>query len=260
MTDSPTTTGDDGEASSLEGDQPETPKRSRSRSFALFLRDVALILVAAIVISFLIKTFLVRSFYIPSPSMENTLMVNDRIIVNELVPDVMPIERGDVVVFTDPGGWLTPEPDTRSDVQKVVENVLGVVGLAAPDSNDHLIKRVIGLPGDEVSCCNTSGYLRVNGVPIQEPYVNVDPGQDAADSHFDVTVPTGYLWVEGDNRYHSADSAYHYENGDSNVFVPIKNVVGRAVLISWPVSRWAWLDDYPAVFRNVEDSDTQGSK
>src|ERR1700712_2064546 len=80
----------------------------RSKSTALFIRDIIIIFLVALLASVLIKTFLVRSFYIPSGSMENTLQVNDRILVNELEPNLMPIERGDVVVFKDPGGWLQP--------------------------------------------------------------------------------------------------------------------------------------------------------
>jgi signal peptidase I len=257
MTDSTSTTAGDGDDTRTDETEP-SPQRSRSRGFLLFLRDVALILLAAIVISFLIKTFLIRSFYIPSGSMENTLLENDRIIVNELVPDLVPIERGDVVVFTDPGNWLEPTPDSRSGLQKVVEGVLSVVGLAAPDSNDHLIKRVIGLPGDRVECCNSSGYLRINGVPIEEPYIVVpEEGDNATNSTFDVTVPKGKLWVMGDNRYQSADSAYHHAQGDpGGGMVPIEDVVGRAFVISWPLQRWSWLDDYPTVFRNVEDTET----
>jgi signal peptidase I len=127
-------------------------KKAKSNGVVRFLRDVAIILVAAIIISFLIKTFLIRSFYIPSESMEATLIKNDRIIVNELVPDLTPIERGDVVVFKDPGGWLTPvvQPD-QNPVVGFFDWLLSFVGLTAPDSNDHLIKRVIGLPGDVVA-------------------------------------------------------------------------------------------------------------
>jgi len=230
----------------------------RKRGFALFLRDVAVIIVAAIVISFLIKTFLIRSFYIPSGSMEDTLLVNDRIIVNQLVPDVAPIERGDVVVFTDPGGWLTPSYQPPLDpLSGFVEWLGSVVGLTAPDSNDHLIKRVIGLPGDRVVCCDDFGRLSVNGVPLSESdYVKLRPGATRVSAvDFDVTVPEGTLWVMGDNRYNSQDSRAHQDQPGKG-FVPIDDVVGRAILISWPVERWSWLDNYPVVFDGVENGAT----
>ncbi len=219
-----------------------------------FLRDVASILVAAIVISFLIKTFLIRSFYIPSESMEDTLHVNDRIIVNELVPDVIPIERGDVVVFKDPGGWLAgqPQPVQPNPVVGFFDWLLSIVGLTAPDSNDHLIKRVIGLPGDEVACCNEFGQMTVNGVPLEEPYVQLPSGSSAVSrDDFEVVVPDDSLWVMGDNRYNSQDSRYNTDKpGDG--FVPFENVVGRAILISWPIDRWTWLDNYEFVFSGVD--------
>ncbi len=241
---------------------PPTRERPRGRGsrrngVVLFLRDLAIILVAAIVISFLVKTFLVRSFYIPSSSMEDTLRINDQIIVNELVPRVVGIEYGDVIVFTDPGGWLVGTPARNVDAfTGAVEWVLSIVGLAAPDSNDHVIKRVIGLPGDTVVCCTPTGQLTVNGLPLDEPYIEVPEGQiNATRSEFEVTVPEGSLWVMGDNRYNSADSAYHYTRGDSgNAFVPIENVVGRAVVISWPISRWSGLDRYEATFSGVEEA------
>jgi len=218
----------------------------------IFFRDLLIIFVVALLISFLIKTFLVRSFYIPSGSMENTLLVNDRIIVNELEPKLMPIQRGDVIVFRDPGGWLLPQAAVpQNPVAAGLDGLLSVIGLSAPDSNDHLIKRVIGLPGDHVSCCNVLGQLSVNDVPLSEPYVNLPAGATAVSKdNFDVVVPANSLWVMGDNRYNSKDSRY---NGDTpgKGFVPIDNVVGRALVISWPSSRWTWLDDYPEVFRGV---------
>jgi signal peptidase I len=229
-----------------------TPTKSRGRSIALFFRDILLILLAAIVISFLIKTFLIRSFYIPSGSMEHTLEINDRIIVNQLVPELVPISNGDVVVFTDPGGWLDGSPaPQQSDVQNAIDGALSVVGLSAPDSNDHLIKRVIGIPGDTVECCTDFGLLKVNGIPIEEPYITVpEPGDRSATIEFSVTVPEGYLWVMGDNRYNSRDSTAHIDE-PSGGFVPISAVVGRAMFISWPAARWTWLDDYPATFQGA---------
>jgi signal peptidase I len=164
----------------------------------------------------------------------------------------MPIEHGDVVVFRDPGNWLPPKVDQPVNwFVGGVDAVLAFVGLSAPDSNDHLIKRVIGLPGDHVVCCNDFGQLTVNGVPLEEPYINLAPGiTKVTREDFDVTVPADKLWVMGDNRYNSADSAYH-RNDPTGGFVPIDNVVGRALLISWPIDRWSWLDNYPVTFHDV---------
>ena len=236
------------------GNKPvRAPKSKQKRGWKIFLRDIVLIFLAALLISFLIKTFLIRSFYIPSSSMEETLHIDDRIIVNQLEPKLMPIEHGDVVVFRDPGGWLTPQIDQPVNwLVGAVDAVLAFVGLSAPDSNDHLIKRVIGLPGDTVICCNDFGQLTVNGIPLEEPYINLPPDiTKATRDDFEVTVPEGKLWVMGDNRYNSADSAYHRDDPTGG-FVPIDNVVGRALLISWPVDRWTWLDNYPVTFHDVD--------
>jgi len=235
---------------------PARRKRKKLRGWRAFLRDVAFILVAAIVISFLIKTFLIRSFYIPSESMKDTLQVNDRIIVNELVPDLVPLEHGDVVVFRDPGGWLQPRPEPEQNpVVGFFDWLLSIVGLTAPDSNDHLIKRVIGLPGDHVVCCNEFGQMEVNGVPLDESglYVLLPDGvTKVSRDDFDIVVPEGSLWVMGDNRYNSEDSRYQQDTPGKG-FVPFDHVVGRAVLISWPLSRWTWLDNYPLVFSGVDE-------
>jgi len=229
-------------------------ERDRQRSLLRFVRDVAIIVVVALLVSFLVKTFVVRSFYIPSGSMENTLQIQDKIIVNELQPSLFPLAHGDVVVFRDPGGWLQPAPPThQSAIGQAVDTALTFVGLSASDSDDHLVKRVIGLPGDRVACCSTGGHLTVNGVAIDEPYIVIPPGKtDAATLAFDVTVPKGELWVMGDNRYDSQDSSLN-QGLPGHGFVPVANVVGRAAVISWPVSRWTWLDDYPEVFARVEE-------
>ena len=244
------------ESSSADAGSAVALKRQRGRGLKLFLRDLVLIFLAAVIISVGIKTFLVRTFYIPSSSMENTLQINDRIIVNQLVPNVVALERGDVVVFRDPGGWLAPavEPE-RAPIIEALDWVLSVIGLSAPDSNDHLIKRVIGLPGDEVACCNTFGQVSVNGVPLDEPYLKLpDSVTKASKDDFAVTVPEGSLWVLGDNRYNSCDSRCN-ATGPSLGFVPLENVVGRAIMISWPTQRWTWLDNHPEVFRGIDDAE-----
>lgn len=228
-------------------------KPSRGKSGLLFLRDVVVILLVAILVSFLIKTFLIRSFYIPSESMQNTLQKDDRIIVNQLEPRLFPLDHGDVVVFKDPGGWLPTQPATsQPPLTAAIDWVLTVIGLSASDSNDHLVKRIIGLPGDHITCCNALGQMSINDVPINEPYVLLPGGRTrVSDKDFDVTVPDGYLWVMGDNRYNSRDSRYNTDKPCGG-FVPIENVVGRAFVISWPIDRWTWLGDYPEVFRDIE--------
>ncbi|MBF4632622.1 signal peptidase I [Clavibacter michiganensis subsp. phaseoli] len=203
------------------------------------------IVIVALLASVLIKTFLVRSFYIPSGSMENTLQINDRILVNELVPDLVPLQHGDVVVFHDPGYWLAPAP--ANTTVNPISWLLAATGLAPTDDGDHLIKRVIGLPGDTVACCNELGQLTVNDTPIAEPYTHLATGAPASDLPFSVTVPDDSLWVMGDNRGNSADSRAHTST-PSRGFVPYTDVVGRAILITWPLDRWTWLDDYSREF------------
>lgn len=170
---------------------------------------------AAVLVSFVIKTFLVRSFYIPSGSMEQTLMIKDRILVDELTPRFSGYDRGDVVVFRDPGGWLpvTTTPD-RGPLVESFDWLMSLVGISAPDSEDHLIKRIIGVAGDHVVCCNQLGQVEVNGTPIDEtPYLDLAEGQNAPQVvPYDVTVPEGSLWVLGDNRDHSRDSRYNMDH------------------------------------------------
>jgi len=230
-------------------DTPTAPARQRRGGLLGFLRDLVVILLIAFLISFLLKTFLVRSFYIPSGSMEHTLEVNDRVLVNQLVPKIVPVQRGDIVVFRDPGGWLGPSVAQPAPSQ--FEQLLQTIGLAADTSNDYVIKRVIGLPGDRVVCCDAQGRVSVNGVSITEPYVLIPEGQTAASGiTFDVTVPKGKLWMMGDNRYNSADSRFHM-NEPGKGFLPEEDVVGRAFLLNWPLNRFTWLSDYQEVFAKV---------
>jgi signal peptidase I len=230
------------------------PQPRRQRGVWLFVRDILLILLAALLISFVIKTFFVRSFYIPSASMVNTLEVNDRVIVSLLSPTLVPVQRGDIIVFQDPGGWLTGDPNLAPK-ESPVSDVLAFLGLAAPTDSDHLIKRVIGLPGDHVACCTASGELTVNGTPISEPFITLPAGVTPADPYtFSITVPKGDLWVMGDNRDFSEDSAYHYNHKDATPFVPLSDVTGKALVISWPVSRWSVLSNYPSSFGAVKSA------
>ena len=231
------------------------PRARRSRSIWPLVRDILVIVAVAILISFVIKTFLVRSFYIPSGSMEQTLLVKDRILVDELTPRFSDYERGDVMVFRDPGGWLPVS--TRPAQPPIVQSfdwLLSLVGITASDSEDHLIKRIIGVGGDHVVCCNALGQITVNGTPIDETsYLNLSEGQTAPrDLPYDVTVPEGSLWVLGDNRDNSQDSRYHMDQ-PSGGFVPVENVVGRAFLITWPLGRFGTIDFHHDVFEGVPD-------
>jgi len=238
----------------LPPEQPTPSRRAqRRRGGWAFLRDVIVIVVIALVASFLIKTFIVRSFYIPSGSMEQTLDINDRILVDEITPRFGGYDRGDIVVFRDPGGWLPAQPqDDRPAIVVGIDWVLSLVGLSAPDSDDHLVKRIIGLPGDHVVCCNAIGQITINGTPIDETsYIHLPAGKTAASgTEFDVTVPSGSLWVMGDNRYASADSREHQDQPGKG-FVPIDNAVGRAFLTTWPFSRFGPLSSHHEVFAGV---------
>lgn len=234
----------------------ETGKRRKRGGVIGFLRDLIIILVIAFVVSFVVKTFFMRAFYIPSGSMMNTLQVNDRILVNQLVPDLVPVQRGDVVVFSDPGGWLNAKPITPpSGMQWVLQEL----GLAASPSDEFVIKRVIGLPGDTVACCDAGGRMTVNGVPIVEPYVLLPEGETkVSDLAFEVTVPEDSYWVMGDNRYASKDSRYNQDQPGKG-FVLKDEVVGRAFLLNWPLSRFSWLGNYPDTFIGVDDAAKQPS-
>ncbi|MGO2111353.1 MAG: signal peptidase I [Pseudoclavibacter sp.] len=246
------TNGSSADAASASADLDEaSPGRRRRNSLVSFVREVAIIAVIAIVVAVLVKTFLIRPYYIPSASMQATLMVNDRIIVNLLQPDLVPLSRGDVVVFTDPGGWLPAQPvPEKSPVQAAADWAFEAVGLKPSDDNNSLIKRVIGMPGDHVVCCNSYGQLVINDVAISEPYVDLGGNSAVSGIEFDVTVPPDSLWVMGDNRYNSEDSRYH-EDDAFDGFVPIDHVVGRAVLVNWPFEHFGVLGNYPEVFAQV---------
>ena len=217
----------------------ETQARKRGGMFAV-VRETLIVIGLALVLSLLIKTFLVQAFSIPSGSMEDTLLVGDRVLVSKLTPGAFSLRHGDVVVFEDPNHWLgdvPPEPDA-GPVQHGIHQGLVFVGLLPADSDQHLIKRVIGLPGDHVVWHPAQGKITVNGVPLNEPYLF--PGNAPGDTRdFDVIVPEGRLWVMGDHREDSADSRAHMQ--DHLGTVPIDKVTGRAFSIVWPVDRFRWL-------------------
>lgn len=226
--------------------------QSRNK-FLGFVIDLLSVVISALILSLFIKAFLLRSFFIPSGSMLETLQINDRIFVNELVPNVIAPERGDIVVFKDPGGWLgsVTATNTKNPVEQGVDFFLSAFGLIAPDSSQHLVKRIIGKPGDHVVCCSPHGNLTINGTEIYEPYIS--PGSKPSEKSFDVKVPADSYWVMGDNRNNSEDSRYH---GDlpGKGFVNMKFIVGRAFVVTFPQNHWKWLDNYPDVFKAVPNN------
>lgn len=223
-------------------------------------RELVIVVVMALALSFVVKTWLVQAFWIPSQSMENTLIRNDRVLVNKLSPGLVDLHRGDVVVFADPDNWLQPtQRADRGPVLNAVRDGLIFVGLLPSPSDDHLIKRLIGLPGDHIVCCDKDQRLTVNGVAITEPYVK--PGNVPSTLRFDITVPADKIWVMGDNRGNSEDSRYHDPSGTgAEGSVPIADVSGRAFSLVWPLNRFSWLSDYPDTFAKVPAAATSTPK
>jgi signal peptidase I len=218
-----------------------------------FLTEMVVLFAVALTIALLIKTFVVQPFFIPSASMENTLLVGDKVLVNKLIYHIRPIGRGDIVVFDGGGSWYpnaAPAPAARNPVVRVYDDTIGALFRAIgglfgqmPGQTDY-IKRVIGLPGDHVICCNAQGQITVNGVTLREQ-AYLHPDESPSQSHFDVVVPPGRLWVMGDNRLYSADSRLHdcgYPGAtcvpyDHDGTIPENMVIGRAFMIVWPPSR-----------------------
>ncbi|WP_338751313.1 signal peptidase I [Janibacter alittae] len=218
------------------------------------VKEVVVVLAMALVLSFIVKTFLIQAFFIPSESMEDTLLVGDRVVVSKLSPTLVDVDRGDIVVFDDPGNWLDPAPEVnRGAALNAVRDALMFVGLLPDTSEGHLIKRVIGLPGDHVQCCDSEGRLLVNGTAIDEQ-VYLRPGAAESNQEFNITVPQGRVWVMGDNRGDSSDSRYHDPGGTgAEGSVPIDRIVGKAVVMVWPLDRIARLSDHDDVFADVPD-------
>ena len=208
----------------------------------------------ALLIMLVIKTYVIQAFFIPSSSMENTLDIGDKVLVNKLIYHFRPIERGDIIVFNGEGSWDPPSPPQSSDpiVRWASEFGHAVVGLfgISPGVHDY-IKRVIGLPGDHVVCCNDRGQVTVNGVPLREK-AYLYPGNPPSMTKFSIRVPPGRLWVMGDHRNVSYDSRGHIADPGGGT-IPEGQVVGRAFLILWPPSRFRVLP-IPATFTKLNAS------
>jgi len=211
---------------------PQTQKQARPRKLS-FWRDLVVIVVAALVLTILFKAFVVQVFSIPSGSMENTLLPGDRILVSKIVYRFRPIARGDIVVFSGAGSWDPVTAAPSNPLERIWDDAVNLVGIAGPQTD--YVKRVIGIPGDHVVCCNASGQVTVNGVPLSESSY-IFPGAAPSLRNFNITVPAGRLWVMGDNRGDSDDSRYRMNDAGEGT-IPESAVVGRAFLIIWPVSR-----------------------
>jgi signal peptidase I len=223
--------------------------------FLGFLKELAIVLIGAVIVSSVLRAFVGQMFIIPSESMENTLLEGDRVVVQK----ISDFDRGDVVVFRDPGGWLSDPVADPGPFDRVLE----FVGVPTQSTPGHLIKRVIGLPGDTVECCDKDNRVTVNGYSLDESaylYVDSDDVQiNPSDVRFKVVVPADRIFVMGDHRDVSADSRCHLSDLSTNgrkgevAFVPIEYVVGPAFAIAAPFDRTSRLHR-PAVFVRVPDA------
>ena len=226
---------DEAAAGSAGSGAPEPGKAARAAKTKKksFGRELLTIVVAAAILTLLVKAFVIQVYRIPSASMENTLQIGDRVLVNKVVYHFRGIARGDIVVFSGQDSWgPDAPPPSGNPVVRVFDDVLSGLGLHSDQT--YYIKRVIGLPGDRVACC-THGKVTVNGVPLNEGQY-LYPGNPPSTLPFTEVVPPGHLWVMGDHRSDSDDSRFHPGDPGGGA-IPENQVVGRAFLIIWPPSQ-----------------------
>lgn len=223
------------------GEDKSRNRGKQSKQQRSFWKELPILLLIAVVLALVIKTFLVQAFSIPSDSMQDTLQRGDRVLVDKLTPWFgSEPERGEVAVFHDPGGWLSESPVPQPEgIAGVFQEGLSFIGLMPSAEDKDLIKRVIAVGGDTVEC-KEGGPVTVNGKALEETYLY--PGDTPClDKPFGpVKIPEGRLWAMGDHRQDSLDSRYHQDLPGGGT-VPAENVVGRAIVVAWPVTRWSTL-------------------
>ena len=196
------------------------------------LRELGIIAVTALVLSVTLRTFFFQLFYVPSESMLETLQIGDKIVASKIHKTFQGVQRGDVVVFHDPGDWLG-EPLPETGWRASVKQVLTTIGFLPSNSGEDLVKRVVGVAGDRIQCCSPGGNLILNGVEIKEDGYTIGPTTQV---EFDITVPPNSVFVLGDNRPNSRDSRLHLET--NNGVVPLDEVRGIVVLKLLPLDRF----------------------
>lgn len=212
-------------------------------------QETLILIGTAIVLALLIKTFFVQAFYIPSGSMRDTLKIDDRILVQKVSYWFGSVHRGDIVVFDDPDNWLGEE-DGEAPSNPITKG-LSVIGLYP--TGGHLVKRVIGVGGDTVTCKH--GGLYVNGTELEEgDYVTIP--DKSCGGQWSVEVPDDRIWVMGDNREHSADSRVHVGDPGGG-FIPTDDIVGKVFVVVWPIDRWKFIHR-PSTFDNVAADQAAG--
>jgi signal peptidase I len=225
--------------------KPQQKKKKKGRSF---WKELPVLIVVALFLTLVIKTYAIQAFYIPSGSMQNTLGIGDRVLVNKLVYDFRGIHRGDIVVFSGDGTWDPGVPPPSDNFfARFGQSVESMFGFS--QGQNDFIKRVIGLPGDKVACCDAQGRLTVNGVALNEKSY-LYPGNPPSQQRFSVTVPANSLWVMGDHRDVSYDSRGHRYGFPGGGAIPESAVVGRAFIKIWPFSQVGILN-IPSTFQQT---------
>jgi len=248
-----------------ENAEPGTTQTTSRRRAGSLWRELPILIVVALAIALVIKTFVVQPFFIPSSSMEDTLMIGDKVLVNKLVYHFRSVQPGDIIVFNGVGSWNVAPPPAKpasdpfvraydATLKPLFHSIAGLFG--TPIGQTDYIKRVIGVAGDDVACCNAQGLVTVNGVPLQESSY-LYPGASPSQIHFNRLVPPGRLWVMGDNRQVSDDSRLRQSDPGGGT-IPINSVIGRAFVIVWPAGHWRILS-IPSTFSQPGISKSTGA-